>query len=231
MKNAFRRRWLKTAAALGLLGPAGISGLIQEALAKGDVPPVAGINSLTGTAQVNGVAAKVGTPVKPGDRVTTGPNSFAVVVVGKDAYLLRDNSTIVLEESKTTRGTLDTVLILTGKVLSVLAKRPTDQRVQYRTNNATIGIRGTGFYIEIHDGRTYFCLCYGEAAIDGKGMAEPKIVKTTHHESPLWLDDRGGTMKAEKGPFMNHTDDELIMLEKLTGREPPFVAMGLSGKY
>ena len=231
MKNAFRRRWLKTAAALGLLGPAGISGLIQEALAKGDVPPVAGINSLTGTAQVNGVAAKVGTPVKPGDRVTTGPNSFAVVVVGKDAYLLRDNSTIVLEESKTTRGTLDTVLILTGKVLSVLAKRPTDQRVQYRTNNATIGIRGTGFYIEIHDGRTYFCLCYGEAAIDGKGMAEPKIVKTTHHESPLWLDDRGGTMKAEKGPFMNHTDDELIMLEKLTGREPPFVALGLTAKY
>jgi hypothetical protein len=38
-------------------------------------------------------------------------------------------------------------------------------------------------------------------------------------------------MKAEAGPFMNHTDDELIMLEKLTGREPPFVAMGLTGKY
>ncbi len=231
MKNALRRRWLKTAAAIGLLGPAGISGLIQEALAKGDLPVVPGINSLTGTATVNGVPAKVGTPVKAGDRVTTGANSSAVVVVGKDAYLLRDNSTIILEESKTTRGALDTVLILTGKVLSVLNKRPIDQRVQYRTNNATIGIRGTGFYIEIHEGRTYFCLCYGEAAIDGKGMSEPKIVKTTHHESPLWLDDRGGTMKAEKGPFMNHTDDELIMLEKLTGREPPFVAMGLTGKY
>ena len=231
MKNAFRRRWLKTAAALGLLGPAGISGLIQEALAKGDVPVVTGINSMQGSVTVNGAPAKIGTPVKPGDRVATGANSMAVVVVGKDAYLLRDNSSIVLEESKSKRGVLDTVLILTGKVLSVLDKRSIDQRVQYRTNNATIGIRGTGFYIEIHDGRTYFCLCYGEAAIDGKGMTEPKIVKTTHHESPLWLDDRGGTMKAEKGPFMNHTDDELIMLEKLTGREPPFVAMGLTGKY
>ena len=231
MKNAFRRRWLKTAAALGLLGPAGISGLIQEALAKGDLPVPTGINAMTGTVTVNGVAARVGTPVKPGDRVTTGANSSAVVVVGKDAYLLRDNSTIVLEESKSKSGVLESVLVLTGKVLSVLNKRPPDQRVQYRTNNATIGIRGTGFYIEIHDGRTYFCLCYGEAAIDGKGMSEPKIVKTTHHESPLWLDDRGGTMKAEKGPFMNHTDDELILLEKLTGREPPFVAMGLTGKY
>lgn len=231
MNNMRRRQWLKNAAALGLLGPAGISGLIQEVLAKGDVPTVAGINTLQGTATVNGKPARVGSPVKPGDRVTTGPNSFAVVVVGKDAYLLRDNSTVVLEASKSQPDVLDKVLILTGKVLSVLAKRAPDQRVQFRSPNATIGIRGTGFYMEIHEGRTYFCLCYGEAAIDGAGMSEPKIVKTTHHESPLWLDDRSGIMKAEKGPFMNHTDDELIMLEKLTGREPPFVAMGLTGKY
>lgn len=231
MNNTRRRQWLKNAAALGLLGPAGISGLIQEVLAKGDVPTVAGINTLQGTAMVNGKPARVGTPVKPGDRVTTGPNSFAVVVVGKDAYLLRDNSTVVLEASKLQPDVLDKVLILTGKVLSVLAKRAPDQRVQFRSPNATIGIRGTGFYMEIHEGRTYFCLCYGEAAIDGAGMSEPKIVKTTHHESPLWLDDRSGVMKAEKGPFMNHTDDELIMLEKLTGRVPPFVAMGLTGKY
>jgi hypothetical protein len=231
MNNTLRRRWLKTAAAIGLLGPAGISGLIQDALAKGDVPTVAGINSLQGTAMVNGKPARIGTPVKPGDRVTTGANSFAVIVVGRDAYLLRDNSTIVLEESKSTPGVLDKVLILTGKVLSVLDKRPADQRVQYRTPNATIGIRGTGFYIEIHEGRTYFCLCYGTAAIDGAGMTEAKVLTTTHHEQPVWLDDRGGIMKVEKGPFLNHTDDELIMLEKLVGRVPPFVALGLTGRY
>ena len=154
-----------------------------------------------------------------------------MIVVGRDAYLLRDNSTIVLEESKSIPGVLDKVLILTGKVLSVLDKRPADQRVQFRSPNATIGIRGTGFYMEIHEGRTYFCLCYGTAAIDGAGMSESKILTATHHESPVWLDDRGGIMKVEKGPFLNHTDDELIMLEKLVGRVPPFVALGLSGKY
>jgi FecR protein len=226
-----RRQWLKSAAALGLLGPAGISGLIQEAIAKGDTPAVNGINTLDGTATVNGMPARVGTPVKAGDRVTTGVKSYAVIVVGKDAYLLRENSSIVLEESKTQPGVLTNVLILTGRVLSVLEKRSPEKRVQYRTTNATIGIRGTGFYIEIHEGRTYFCLCYGEAAIEGAGMTEPKVVKAVHHESPLWLDDRSGTMKAEKGPFLNHTDDELIMLEKLTGREPPFVALGLTGRY
>jgi hypothetical protein len=231
MDKPLRRRWLKSAAALGSLGPAGISGLIQEAIAKGDLPITQGVQSAQGSVTVNGKPAKVGTPVKIGDRVATGPSSSAVIVVGKDAYLLRDNSTIVLEESKSSLGVLGQVLLVAGRVLSVLEKRPIDQRVQYRLPNATIGIRGTGFYVEIHDGRSYFCLCYGEAAIDGAGMTAPKIIKTVHHESPLWLDDRGGSMKAEKGPFINHTDEELVMLEKLTGREPPFVGLGLTGKY
>ena len=49
-----RRRWIKLTL-LGALGPAGICGLIQEALAKGDLPTVVGINSLSGSATVNGV--------------------------------------------------------------------------------------------------------------------------------------------------------------------------------
>ena len=47
----------------------------------------------------------------------------------------------------------------------------------------------------------------------------------------MWLDERGGIMKVEKAGFVDHNDDELIMLEKLTGREPPFVKLGLTGRY
>ncbi len=225
-----RRTTLKQLAALGLLGPAGISGFIQEALAKGDSPVVSGIQSLTGSATINGRDAKVGSAVNPGDKVATGKDSLAVVVVGKDAYLLRDGTNVTFEQSKSSPGVLETVLISTGKVLSVFAKR-TDGGVRVRAANATIGIRGTGCYIEVQEARTYFCLCYGEAAIDGVGMAQSKIIKTTHHESPVWLDDRGGVMKVENAGFVNHNDNELIMLEKLCGREPPFVALGLTGRY
>ena len=70
----------------------------------------------------------------------------------------------------------------------------------------------------------YFCLCYGDAVVDGPGMAS-KTVKTTHHEEPLILRD-GGVMTAEPGPFRNHSDAELIMLESLVGREPPFMKDG-----
>ena len=228
-----RRHTLKQFAALASiasLGPAGISGFISEALAKGDAPTASGIHSLTGSATVNGQDARVGSAVKPGDKVVTGKGSVAVIVVGGDAYLLRDGTNVTFEQSKSKPGVLEGVLISTGKILSVFAKR-SDGDIKIRAANATIGIRGTGCYIEIQDTRTYFCLCYGEAAIDGAGMAQSKIVKTTHHETPVWLDDRGGVMKVENAGFVNHNDSELIMLEKLCGREPPFVALGLTGRY
>ena len=228
--QAARRARLKQLAALGLLGPAGISGLIQEALAKGDVPVVKGINALSGNVTVNGKQAGVGTPLKAGDSVATGKASTAVLVIGNDGFLLRDSTTVTFETSKSTPGLVQNILVGTGRILSVFAKQP-GRGSTIRVPNATVGIRGTGCYIEIQEGKTYFCLCYGEAAIDGVGMAQTKVIKTTHHESPVWLDDRGGVMKVEKAGFINHNDDELIMLEKLNGREPPFVALGLTGRY
>ena len=224
------RRTLLKLAALGVFGSAGISGLIQEALASGDLPTADGINSLTGSATVNGVAAKIGMLVKPGDTVATARGSTAVVVIGKDAYLLRENSRIIFEPSRDDAGALDGIIISAGKLLSVFGKRA-GSGVRLRAQSATIGIRGTGCYVEIYPGRTYFCLCYGEAIISGGGMATNKTINTTHHENPLWLDESGSSMTVENGPFLNHADEELIMLEKITGREPPFVKMGLTGRY
>jgi hypothetical protein len=104
----------------------------------------------------------------------------------------------------------------------VFAKKP----VAIQAASASIGIRGTGCYLEVEPASVYFCLCYGEALIEGPGMANAKLVKTTHHEQPLVLRDDGGIMRVEPGPFQNHSDAELIMLEALVGREPPFMKDG-----
>lgn len=198
-------------------GAAGASGIISRALAKGDVPP--GVARLEGTAQVNGRAAQVGTPVKVGDRISTGPVSQAVIVVGADAFLLRSQTVIEVGGNE---GVLSQLLVTTGRVLSVFApKKP----VAIRAASASIGIRGTGAYLEIEPKSVYFCLCYGEAVIEGPGMAD-KLVKTTHHEQPLVLRENGAVLSAEPGPFQNHSDAELIMLEALVGREPPFMKDG-----
>ncbi len=60
---------------------------------------------------------------------------------------------------------------------------------------APIGIRGTGAYIDVDPQSVYFCLCYGEALVEGANMA-PKSVKTTHHEQPPFM--KGGQYPANK---------------------------------
>jgi hypothetical protein len=208
-----RREWL---GAIAAYGAAGASGLISEVLAKGDLPP--GVARLDGAATVNGRDAKVGTPVALGDRIATARGSQAVIVVGSDAFLLRPQTTIEVGGSQ---GVLTDMLVSAGRVLSVFSKKP----VAIKASTASIGIRGTGAYIELNPDSVYFCLCYGEARVDGPGMST-REVKTTHHETPLLLRDDGGIMKVEPGPFQNHSDAELIMLESLVGREPPFMKDG-----
>ena len=198
-------------------GGAALGNLVSQALAKGDIPP--GVNRLEGTASVNGRAAKVGTPVQVGDRISTGSASQAVIVVGKDAFLLRAQTTV---EVKGGDGVLREMLISTGKVLSVFSPKP----VSIQAASASIGIRGTGAYIEVDPDVVYFCLCYGEALVEGPGMADAKRVHTKHHEQPLLLREDGGVMRVEPGPFKNHSDAELVLLESLCGREPPFMKDG-----
>ena len=201
---------------IATLGAAGTSGYLRDVLAAGDLPP--GLHRLDGTATINGKPAKSGAAVALGDRVATGPNSTAVVVQKGDAFLLRADTIVQIQGNG---GVLTDLLIASGKVLSVFAKKP----VNIKAATASIGIRGTGAYLEVEKDSVYFCLCYGEAVIDGPNMP-PKTVKTTHHEQPLLLTTTTPAMAAQPGPFRNHTDEELIMLESLVGREPPFMKDG-----
>lgn len=207
-----RRLFIRQLAISGALGAAGITGVISRALAKGDLPP--GIQRLEGKATVNGKEARIGTPVGPKDRVSTGAGSQAVVVIQDDAFLLRSNTTLEFGES---RGALARILIEAGSVLSVFDKKP----LVIKAGRATIGIRGTGAYLEVLPSEVYFCLCYGEADLDGPGM-ETRRIATRHHEQPLLIPAGGTAMRADPGPFRNHSDAELTMLEALVGREPPF---------
>jgi hypothetical protein len=220
-----RRAFVRMLAASGALGAAGLGGWMSRALAKGDIGTTPGIHHLEGTVSVGGRPAGVGTAVKLGDRIATGPGSRAVVVVGSDAFLLRADTII---EVAGRGGVLADLRVSSGKLLSVFAKKP----VAIKASIATLGIRGTGAYVEVEPASVYFCLCYGEALVEGPGM-EPKRVKTTHHEQPLLLRGDGGAMRADRGPFRNHSDDELVMLEALVGREPPFRkdASYPAGKY
>ena len=212
-----KREFVSSALAAGLLVPGGVGGLIGRAMAQGQVKAL-GIHRFRGQVFVNGEPAKRGTPVKPGDTVSTGPKSYATFVVGDDAFLVRGDSKLELGG---TGPLVSLARVITGKLLSVFSSgRPRE----IRGTTATIGIRGTGAYIEVSAERNYFCLCYGSAEI--VPIADPKaaeVVTTVHHDAPRFIYPSGKSKLIEPAPVINHKDEELILLESLVGRVPPFV--------
>ena len=230
-----RRRLVKLIATAGLLGPAGISGLIRDALAKGDSPVAPGLHKIAGDVRVNGKSAVAGTVIKPGDTVTTGAGSEAIYVIGTDAFLQRDKSSIRFDGD----GTQQLMRVLTGKILSVFGK--SERTITITTSTATAGIRGTGCYSEdspaivgagetaaeaASRSKTYFCLCYGTVELIPVAAPNEKQTYTTnHHDKPMIIsnDMKMPTMMAP-ADVINHTDAELTMLESLVGRWPPFYA-------
>lgn len=200
------------------LGGASIAGVLQQALAAGSKPVPPGMHKLAGDVRINGVPAREGQPVAPGDTVTTGPGSQAIYVVGQDAFLQHENSVIRFGSS----AAADFFRIVTGRLLAVFGKGSK----RLATPTATIGIRGTGCYLEAEPARTYFCLCYGDVEIVPAGApGRPVRYATTYHDRPYYIEATGETPMLP-APVINHTDAELTMLETLCGRRPPFYGMG-----
>jgi hypothetical protein len=221
-----RRRLLKALAAAGLLGPAGISGLIRDALAKGDAPIQPGLHKVRGEVVVNRRLATEGQLIKPGDTIVTGANSEAIYVIGQDAFMQRELTTVNFGGE----ALQNLMRVVSGKILSVFGKGA--KTIQVST--ATIGIRGTGCYIEEENhgaaARTYFCLCYGDVELTPTAAPrERESYSTVHHDKPMYIHN---DMKMAKmmvpAEVINHTDDELTLLEALVGRTPP--SWGQGGK-
>ena len=186
------------------------------------LPAGRSIYRITGNAMVNGKPATLETPIGPAATVETGKDSEIIYVSNQNAYILRANSQVVLEAAQS--DSLATSLkLLTGKLLSVFAKQKSPFSV--RTNTATIGVRGTGVYLEADPEQTYFCTCYGIADVEAINDPQSKeTVIATQHDKPLYILAGGQAGKnIRRAPFINHTDQELSLIEALVGRTPPFV--------
>ena len=186
-----------------------------------ELPAGRSIQALTGDVHVNGVPASVLTLINPGDIIETFDRSFVVFVVQKDAFILRSNSIMTLPGRTATPGIISTAFTLErGKALSVLASRRTD----ISTPNAVIGVRGTGVYVEAEPDLSYVCVCYGTSDVTTRD--DPDITETIvsdHHTGRYILADKSASQRIIPAPFKNHDDQELLLIETLVGRTPPFI--------
>jgi hypothetical protein len=210
-----------TAFAGGLLGR---SAWAQETYSRLPVklPPGQSIYRVAGDVRVNGAAANLRTRISAGDTIETGRDGEVAFVVGSDAILLRRDSQATMQATEQNSALLGALRLVTGAVLSVFGG---GRRYTLTTPTATIGIRGTGVYLEVDPERTYFCTCYGIADVSAVNDAQSTAtIASRHHDRPVYILGTGETAAfIRDAPFVNHTDQELMLIETLAGRTVPFV--------
>ncbi|CUW37605.1 conserved exported protein of unknown function [Magnetospirillum sp. XM-1] len=203
-----RRRLLTGMAALAAFGS------LRPASAM--TPKGGSLRRSDGAVLINGKPAQTGGAIAAGDTVAAGPGSQAVFTLGDDAFLLRADGAVTVSDGPEGRR----IDLESGRLLSVFGPKV----ITLKTPHANVGIRGTAAYLEARPAATDICVCYGHAMLSPDAAPDKaEEVRTRHHDAPRRIFGPGRQPAIE--PFMvtNHTDEELVMLEALVGRVPPFV--------
>jgi len=221
-----RRGFLVNALSIGAFSATASAGLLQSLWAMGKIPeklvPGQSIYDIKGTVLVDGKPATIKTKIGPNSHIKTGRKSHLIFAVEKDAFILRSNSDLKLGS---TGLVIQGMRMLSGKLLSVFGKRAKPFKVQ--TTTATIGIRGTGVYLEADPEETYICTCYGKTTLSSNN--DPNVsedIVARHHDAPRYITNANSGKIIRPAPFINHTDAELALIEELVGRTTPFSFAG-----
>lgn len=181
------------------------------------------IHQLHGTVFINNRRANLDSRISTRSKVVVSHDGELVFSIGSDAFLLRPGTAVELVGGAVTSG----LRLLTGSLLAVFDKRSKPAHIV--TSIATIGIRGTGVYVSADPERLYTCTCYGETELR-VGRHIERIVASHHNAHEVVRgetkvtskDDKMSGMKMNSMAVVDHTDDELRMLEAYVGRVPAF---------
>src|SRR5258706_3608283 len=109
------------------------------------------LHEVDGEVMVNGRLASKANEIRALDVIRTGPAGRLVLIMGRDAFLIRANSEVeILGKPKAVLST--GLRMLTGALLGVFGKGGPRQLL---TATATAGIRGPGIYMEARPARAY----------------------------------------------------------------------------
>ena len=185
------------------------------------VPTSSPIQSLKGVVMVNGHQANLETRIRAGDRVKTLERSEIVFAVGGDSFILRSNSSMKIDGDN--NFLVQGLRLLSGALLTVFAPRKPADALMLTTPTATIGIRGTGVYLEAEPDLSYVCTCYGQVALAASDDPnDSEVIATTNHDMPRYITNKpvqGSRIRS--APVINHDDAELKLLEAIVGRKVP----------
>lgn len=228
---------MKTPAAIAVLASVFIFATALAASPIAHVVEVGGQAYAIATDQTKRVL-KVGDAISEGEKITTSDSSSVKLVLnGGGALLIKANSEIDLNGTTPDpkfSASYD-VKLVQGSLLSLIkggAKKPPVQ-FKVRTKSATMGVRGTSFFVQDLGGPTdkthpvFFCPCMGKIHVESINGNEAVEFETTKHDTPILIspitESNKGTLKERmkgvpKGFDANHSDEEIAGLRDLANK-------------
>jgi hypothetical protein len=205
-----RRRFLAGTAAALLMAPARAQKLFGV------------VHEVAGDVTVNHVRLTRLGVLEAGQTLRTGADGRIWFSLGGDACFLRPNSELRLDAWRPRDAVIDLLRLVSGALGATFA------RGMHRTliaPTATIGIRGTGVYLEASPDVAYFCTCFGSTEIltaPSGNMMESVAVTTENHQARMIHREAMSGMRILHAGFERHTNEEMARLESLVGRPNPF---------
>lgn len=180
------------------------------------------VHELAGEATINGFRLVRASAIRAGSTIATGADGRVWFTMGGDAYFLRPRSRLRLEPSGLGDEIVRALRLLSG-ALGATFRSGAERSVRART--VTIGVRGTGLYVEASARETYACTCFGAAelrSVQTEGALEHLAPRGAPHVARRILHDPEKGTRIVAAPLERHTNEEMGRLERMAGRPYPF---------
>ena len=180
------------------------------------------IRELSGEVTLNDYTVTRQSALRSGQTLATGANGRVWFTIGSDAFFLRPGSRLRLEGSGATEAIVEFLRLVTGALGATFQR---GMRRSIITPTSTIGIRGTGVYVEATPDITYACTCFGATEISSTprgSMMDSVGVATENHQARIIRAQSVMEMRIGRAGFERHTSEEIAALEALVGRPNPF---------
>jgi hypothetical protein len=178
--------------------------------------------AVTGSAEVDGRAARIGNSVPSEALLVTGPDSFLEVLTPEGAVVrVYPESNVRLSGSSFRRridlfaGSLANFVVRTGRRLGAARARS----FEIRTPTVVAGVRGTAFFVGLEQpGQTYLCICNGVLHMEHPAGKDLGTIEAAHHHA-FRYQKAGPEASTSEAPGLYHDDGVMEALARRVNRK------------
>jgi hypothetical protein len=128
--------------------------------------PIANVSKISGSAMANKLPLKVGSEISEGMRIELKNKKDFIEIKYQNGHVVRMmGSTIIVDRLNPKESVLT---LVKGVVYNLVNKLTPDETFIIKTRQASMGVRGTKFYVQVSEKDSYLCVCDGVVNVTDK---------------------------------------------------------------